>query len=278
MKKLICYATGGLGNRIFPIASFIEFAKKSNRELYVYWPLDFRCGGHFSDLYSDKLTFVDNDFLNSLPKQDTQVFCRFEDSVSNDYNVYKRRFLWDAKDIGIVIGEPSLENETENIVCCTNTFLSAISQEDNEAAVKKLQIKEDIVKDADGIASTLGLSKNILGVHLRGTDYNLTPQAYAEMLRSELPSYSFDNIFICSDDEELEVFIESVYPKAIRRKEKIYITRNDIDLYFWTHNTNTSAESLRDALIDILLLSKTNFQVYNKTSTFGQYAKVLSHG
>jgi hypothetical protein len=279
MNKLICYVTGGLGNRILPIASFMEFAKKTNRELYIYWPLDFRCKGSFSDYYSDKLTFVDDNFLWSLPVENTQVLCLFPDGVSNDYLIYDRTFLWKSREAGnLIYGEPTLDNKVENVVCCTNTFLSAISQEDNEAALKNLQIKEDIIKDADDIAATLGLSKNILGIHLRGTDYNLSPQHYAEMIGSELPSYSFNNIFICSDDEDYEVWIENLYPMAIRRKGKIYITKeNDAFIGGWLHNTDTSAESLRDALIDIILLSKTNFKIYNITSTFAQYAEVLSH-
>jgi len=278
MRRLICYVTGGLGNRVLPLASFIEFAKRSDRELFVYWPLDFRCGAHFSELYSDELLFVDDSFLAALPVINTQIFCRFDDGVTNDYTIYNRNYLWNARAGGrLVIGEPTVDNEVENLVCCTNTFLSCIPEKDCEEAVRKLQIKRDIIEDANKIALSLGLNKNILGVHLRGTDYNLSPSHYAQMIHSEMPDYSFDSLFFCSDDSTYEEHMDSLFPNSLRRKNKVYITKGNEDKGGWTHNTDTTPESLRDALIDIVLLAKTNFKIYNKTSTFAEYARILSH-
>ena len=44
MKNLILYVTGGLSNRIIPMASCIEYAKITNRKMFVYWPVD--CVSH----------------------------------------------------------------------------------------------------------------------------------------------------------------------------------------------------------------------------------------
>jgi len=276
-KKLICYVTGGLGNRVLPLSSLRLFAELTNRQLYLYWPLDFRCGGHFSEFYDDEIISVDESFLRALPPETTEVFCRFGDGVDNDYRVYHRSFLWDARAAGrLQMIDPSFDNEVENIICCTNTFLTNIPQEMNEFSLRNLHIKKDILQEAEQISQQLGLDKKVLGVHLRGTDYNLPAAHYAEMLRSEIPRYSFEKIFICSDDATHESHIEEHFSNTIRRKDKIYIKRNDESRGEWTHNTNTTSESLRDTVIDILLLAKTNFKIYNKTSSFARYAEILA--
>lgn len=171
MKKLIIYSSGGLANRLFPLASGIDLANAMGRELYVYWPLDFRCGGDFNDFYEDKIKFIEEDFLNSLPKDNTEVFCRFQASVENDFHIYKRSFLFNAQREGnLKIGEPTALSDVENIIYCTNDFLTNHNIDRAVEVLRRFKIKKDIVCDADLIAQELGINRSTLGVHLRGTD------------------------------------------------------------------------------------------------------------
>jgi len=271
MKKFICYLTGGLGNRIIPLGSMKEYARMTGRKLFLYWPLDFRCGGRFSSLYSEDIPEVDEDFLFNLPKESTRVFCRFPDGASNDLNIYGRKFLnsW-----GTIGGEPSLDDNTENIVCCTNTFLSCIPREQSIETLKGLQIKESILEKAEKIASTLKLDKSFLGIHMRGTDFNTNPNNYLAALNSVEEDLK-EKVFVCSDDATFEQHIIDNYPHAVRRKDKVFMTKKTSG-EAWTHNTNTTEESLLDALVDVILLSKTRLLIYNKASTFAEYANLLS--
>ena len=47
MKKIICYCSGGLGNRLKPIASCWAIANLTGRELVVVWEPTLRCMAPF---------------------------------------------------------------------------------------------------------------------------------------------------------------------------------------------------------------------------------------
>ena len=124
MKSIICYATGGLANRVFPLASIKRYAELTNRKFLLYWPLDFRCEANFSSLYSNKIDVIDESYLHSLSFNTTKVFSSFMDTAYNDLNIYGRSFLSYKN---IVIGEPDLNETADTIICCSNTFLNCVA-------------------------------------------------------------------------------------------------------------------------------------------------------
>ena len=278
MNSLICYCTGALSNRILPLASCIEFSKATGRKLFLYWPTDRICGGCFSEFFDDDIPIVDEDFLRSLEPDHTEYHARFVASVTNDMNLYGRSFLHDTLNDGRVTlnDEPSPTSEFKNIVYSTNTFLGRIPPSLNKEAVRGLMIKKEIKDKACGIAAALGLDRSVIGAHLRGTDFNRPFSFYEDQIRPFVASNKNVRIFISSDDSVLEDHIaETFAPNIIRRNFKRYVRKNNEDSA-WGNNTFIDSESIRDALVDILLLSKTNFKIYNTDSSFATYVQIMN--
>tara|TARA_R110000824_G_scaffold388936_1_gene584721 strand:- start:3941 stop:4624 length:684 start_codon:yes stop_codon:yes gene_type:complete len=224
---------------------------------------------------------VDEDFLRSLDPEHTEYHARFVASVTNDMNLYGRSFLQDRLNDGRVTlnDEPSLTSEFKNIVYSTNTFLGCIPTPLNKEALRSLVIKKEIKDKADGIAAALGLDGSVIGAHLRGTDFNRPFSFYEDQIRPFIASNKDVRIFISSDDAALEDHIAKTFaPNIIRRNFKRYVNKRN-ENSGWLNNTFMNSESLRDALVDILLLSKTDFKIYNTESSFAIYVQIMNeHG
>jgi hypothetical protein len=279
MKKLICYTGGGLCNRILPLASFIEFSKITNRELFLYWPVDRICSGEFNNFFENNIPTVNEEFLNSLTSENTEFYCTRADSISNEVSIYNRNFLSNkATDQTLLVNqEPSIHSNYTNIVACTPLFLNCISPEKNKKAVQQLVIKKNIKEEANRIAIKLGLSKNIIGAHLRGADFNKPFSLYENQIRTVLTNTPSAKIFVSTGDRNLQNHIVQLFSdNIITRPDKVFIEKYNIELP-WINNVYMSADQIRDAIIDVLLLSKTNFKLYDLDSTFAKYVTLLDN-
>lgn len=274
MRSLICYAAGGLGNRIFPLASAIEYAKVSNRKLYLYWPRDIRCDGDFKDLYDENISLVDDSFLHNLNDQETRYYIKDPASASNDLSLYGRGFLSSKPSHHREIRQDPSANNIQNLLVCSNHFLNEVPREVSEDRVRKLLIKPHIKDSVEVISKKLELGKHVVGMHLRGTDFP-APGGWEQCIVTA--SQQGKKVFICSDDRALEQRAKDKFPNdVILREDKQYVHKHNPAISSWRNNVYTSPESLEDSIKDLYLLGETTLGFYNNTSTFGQYAKILS--
>lgn len=277
MKKIIIYCSGGLSNRIFPVASGIEFAKMTGRELFIYWPVDRICTAKFNELYKDKLNVIDEDFLNSLNDQETEYHSRYIESVDNDYNLYHRSFFKNKLNSGKVrINEIVKDSDVTNICFYSNTFMRIIPNKLSEKNLRNLEIVDDCKQSIENFTKELGLNKNIIGAHVRGTDFDKNIEYYVNLIKNTL-EYPEQRIFISSDDVQYETALFNIFPNNIFfRKNKKYVKKYNPNAS-WDNNTfMVDVETMKDAIIDLYLLSKTNLKIYDPRSSYSYYARVLS--
>lgn len=273
MRSIICYATGGLGNRVFPLASCMEYAKATNRKLYLHWPRDRRCDGDFGSLFAEDIEVVDTEFLYSLNNTETRYYIRFQASADNDLNIYGRPFLSSKPSPIRKIGQDPNAHTTPNLLVCDNTFLSEVPIEKSQECARNLKIRPEIWDFIQEESQQLNLSKSIVGMHLRGTDFP-TPHGWIGWLKEQVETYN-RKVFVCSDDRGMEQQAKNSYPDhVIIRDNKVFVEKEDPSRG-WANNVYTSTESLVDSIKDLYLLSKTNLLYFNKASTFAQYAKIL---
>jgi hypothetical protein len=274
MRSLICYTAGGLGNRIFPLASSIEYAKGTGRKLYLYWPRDIRCDVNFSDLFDEDITVVDDTFLNNLKDEETSYYIRHQASADNDLLIYGRRFLSSKPSPYRKIRHDSSADTTKNLLVCNNHFLSEVPLEISKNRVRKLLVKSHIWDSIKAISKNMGLDKEVQGVHLRGTDFP-TSDGWEQCIL--LASQEDKKVFVCSDDPALEQRAKAQFPDhVLLRENKHYVSKNNPANPSWSNNVYSSPESLADSIKDLYLLGKTTLVYYNNASTFGEYAKILS--
>jgi len=273
MKKLIIYTCGGISNRIFPIVSGIEFAKMTNRELYVYWPVDRACPAKFHDLYKTPLNIVEEDFLNDLNDKSTEYHSKYMDSIENDFVFFQRSYLMDKFKRNLLsIGSTIRDTNSENILFVSNNFLEIIPKQINEKKLKELKIADDCNTIVENFIKQEGINSNTIGIHIRGTDF----KSYSNNVIDKIRSLFTDNeqrFYICSDDENIEKNIINIFHNVIYRKNKKFINNNfDTD----SNISRGDVFTMKDSIIDLYLLGKTNLKMYNNNSYYSLYAKILS--
>jgi len=280
MKKLILYTCGGLSNKMFPLSSCLEYSKISNRELFIYWPIDNRCLANFNDLYNDKINIVNEPFLSSLADNETEYHAEYLDGVTNDFNLYNRTFLYEKyKNNKVIIDNINYNTVVKNLVIMTNTFLKNINITISKQNLRNMKFKKDVVDKADHYTKKFNLNKNVIGCHIRGTDLKLhNPLNYNKEIQDILNKNKQQLFFISSDDKEIEYNVKNKFKEnIIIRPNKHYVEKN-IKTESWLfkqNNTLTTVEMLKDSLIDLILLSKTNFIIKSNISTFSTYAEIL---
>lgn len=274
MKKLILYCSGGLCNRLFPLSSAINYAKDLGRELLVYWPLDNSCSVHFNDLFLNNINFVDCKYLNCLQDSNTNYFATNIETVMNELNFYSRPFL-STKLSKIILTNINRNTNKENLLIAHNYFFNEVGLKENYKTLLNFQVLPKILKKENELADFYKLDKNVIGIHARGAAMGSNFTYWTTSIQKYLNQEK--KIYISSDEQELEDTLVNEFPIIIRRERKEYVSKinPNEDWNYKSNNVFMSPESIVDAIIDALLLARTDLRVFKENSTFSQYIKVL---
>jgi hypothetical protein len=117
------------------------------------------------------------------------------------------------------------------------------------------------------------IDNTVFGIHARGTDFiNEKLDTYLDSVKKLIELDKSCKILFCSDSQKWESKVKEKFPNnVITRKKNSHPKKNNF-LKGWSNNIHRSEASVIEAIIDIYLLSKTNFIVYNSHSTFAQIA------
>ena len=147
---------------------------------------------------------------------------------------------------------------------CENYAKFAIPAEHGHKIISRLKIKEALLQQADEWVNS-NLQGDWVSVHYRGTDASrrcIAIEAYIAYLKEVLDDQC--SIFACSDQAQ---FIEQVKEAFPGRVFSIEITRSYDNRPLHKGETYRSNQQIKDALIDILILSKAKL-IYTTGSWF----------
>lgn len=277
MKRLICYCEGGLGNRLRPIPSCQQLAEKSGRELFIFWEKSYRCNAYYNELFEGNLNFI--------TKEEMYKF--------NSYTIYCSR--WDANHIYESFGESLLKdlieihgtssigahamdlNDTkENVIIISNGFLTNTDMKINKQFFKDLIPVKEIQEKIDFWNNKLQLNTNIIGVSARGTDFNVGKDFYEYHMREGIKRNPNVQYLICSDDNSYCKYLLNKFPNnSFPWGKKNYAIKLDTNKESWGNNTLLSKEATIEGIIDMYLLSKTNFLIHPENSSFAEMIKII---
>ncbi len=276
-KKIISYASGGLGNILLPISSCIAFAELTGRKPVICWEPIFRCMGTFHDLFENEIQVIKKSDLLNL--ENIKIYCDSIGYIENDSNLYS-----DSSFLQVTQKHPSLlpvsslniNAEQENIILYHNNFLSQLDNEKSIKGLHSLIVKKEILRIVEEFVKMNNINKNVFGAHARATDFNNGIDSYLRSISSIIASNSEYKFFLCSDSTDWEEQIFNLFPNnIIIRKKKDVVTKLNQNNNNWSNNALTSKEAVIEGLIDMIILSKTNFTVYNEHSSFAQMVKYL---
>jgi hypothetical protein len=258
-QQIAIFCDGGFGNRLNTLISGLAIARHFNIAAKVYWPRNNWCQAGFSEIFSDKLV-VSEESLSDLAGSLTQFLPLLHDQKGADvvqvafHSAYAYASIEQFDSEAIATGKdifyyPALVPQWLPM----NLVVSALRE------CHYLPHIIEIVKNFVGC--TIG--KPFHGLHLRRTDLNVGySDSEVQAIVRQHPDEAF---FVCSDDPVAEA-LAAVHPNVFRRDKSAYVGKRtaegdwmaltpDDDGRLYHSNVNRGAESVIDAVIDMLILA-----------------------
>ena len=298
-NSLISIFEGGMGNKFGCLFYAIQLSKETGKELVINTVKNNGGDISFYDLFSKKNNY--KEYLNTFTELDEVM------SADVPFLIHKGHFNFDRQ----IISHRSLPHK--EIINHINSYdvcgylddasshapelweHSQGNEESNESMViqtaKELIIKEDILEKVTTFCSNNNINKDVAGVHIRATDWPWKDQTIKDSYET-IQNLTNDNpdikIFVCCDEKEVEDDLISQLPNNIITFEKnSYVKKfqegdwraktKDVDGRVFDYNVLRDKESVIEAFIDMLILSRTDIKYGHWASSFNYFAKVYSN-
>jgi len=244
---------GGLSNRIKCLISSMKIANKTERSLILYWPKDESCNCNLSDLFENKIKEISKEELRKVIKE------KGYELYQNNLNKNKRDFIlvdssrfeeFSLEDIQLRFEETPIEVRKEIL-----NYLG------------KLKIKKEILTKVNYFIKK-EFSKNVVGVHIRRGDFvnlktgigAISPdESFIEEMKKEIEKNKNVKFFLATEDKETETKFRNIFG-------------NKIIIYSKKTENREDEGSVEEALIEMLILSRTNKILGSYGSTFTEMA------
>jgi len=277
-RTMHIYCDGGFGNRFNGLISGLILAKEAGLKPLVVWPRNNWCGAGFADLLTNDFDVVERELISYVPEASKFQFFMTEDHLGMGVS--------NASPLAL----PSLEqavaylrSDHRNVYYHTPLIPSYLDPAEVLKTVKKLNFQPHIVRIADEFRRKHALKK-YYGIQIRKTDFG-SDGADDKNLYDLVKSSQEKIFFVCSDDKSVEQRFSSlpnvcVYPKRAHVEKMVDGEWNDLTADYsgrkYLCNVNRSADSVIDALVDLLVLSHSEI-VLTSSSTFLQTAILLKN-
>jgi hypothetical protein len=262
-RKLILYGLGGLCNRLRPMASAIEIAHKFDRELLIFWTKEPHCPLPFQDLFDARgFNVINADQFRALGYDYNLP------TLMPDVKAYQ-------KDMSIKYSWPEerkmLASSQENILYMSNNFDPSVERESHRNLKERFFPIRKIADKIDDLVFDLGLSKETIGIHARGTDMSgVSYKWYADQAHKWNGTH---RLFLSTECPSLMTQFSKDFPDILTAPDTVYATKQQPGA--WKYNLNISEEAMVHSVIDLFLLAHTSIKVAWPHSTFAKVARII---
>jgi len=278
MKRIINYTTGGLGNRLRPLSSAYAISKMSGREFVQYWDSEVTNGSmaKFEELFENEIKTITADELEHLKSFRIYSDYSIINRLSSKYKLFTLKNMVD-KGTGVLAPRNYQPDDSEdNLILYCNNFIANTNREFCEEFIQSLRPIKEIQEKIDKESEELNLNKSVIGIHARGTDFNVSVSYYIDKIQDLISAENVEKLFLSTDDSEYEKTIcEKFGDKIITRKKRLHLEKVKENAG-WDYNFLITKEKSQDSIVDLFLLSKTDIRVYHPDSTFCEIAKIIS--
>lgn len=273
-KNVYIYCDGGFGNRFNSLVSGLSLAKVLDREPVILWPENNWCRASFLSLFDVNLHVSDQSIQQLLAQNHTV-------NILHD-NQFGAGIEWQSPES---IDISQLRNTGCHLLYYSSLIPSWVNPQDlRKEIVPALRFKAELYEGANRqIELHLPSTSTFFGVHLRKTDFGNSNQADVSALAT-IRSRPNDWFFVCSDDADTETRF-STEPNVFVHKKRSYVEKlvpgdwnnwiTDSNNQPWPFNVDRSSDSVKQALVDLLILSKSQLVPTNLHSTFLKTAYLL---
>lgn len=256
-RQLILVPTAGLCNRMNAILCAIALQKDLSWDINVFWEKDEDCCADFYDLFMP----IPNVNVHKL----TSWFYKPGVKKNLFLPYLLRRFHFDL----CLNGNKSTFKDIKSTLLSAQSIyihsFNRFSTQDITYSIHKYFTPAPSIQEM--IADvTKTYSSNTIGVHIRRTDNikaieNNPLEKYHDLISKELAKNPGTCFYIATDDESIKEELRATFGNCI-------ITRKNVI------NRNT-LEGMREAVVDLYCLAKTNIIIGSSHSTFSLMASWL---
>jgi hypothetical protein len=267
MRKILIFSDGGLGNRLNSLIGGLLTSPLIGTQPEICWPINNWCRCHFDDLFSTELS-VTSHSINEIFLDEQKIYLIHENQLGKVFtNTYPHSLDSIEK----------IKNLTQDIVYFHN------STEKILLSLSNFKINEKILETVNYFCENNNITKQVKGIHLRKTDHGRQLDSDAIWLQCKNDLHT--RYFVCSDDKLTEEKFKqlpniTIFPKEFYVEKLVEGSWNDkikdTDGRIFAYNVNRSKNSVIEAFIDLLILSRTTIVIKNKSSFLG-WAKIYSN-
>lgn len=278
MRALHVYCDGGFGNRLNGLVAGLLFAEAAELRPIVVWPCNNWCGARFSDIFENQeFEVLERELLTYRPQKEEFQFFMTEDHLGmgvpnlSPLAVQSRANALDYLNLGsrdVFFHSPLIPHYFDMESVC--------------GALCKLRLQSNILRSAENFRKASGLGENYYGLQIRKTDFG-AGGADDDALFDLVQKAGDKKFFVCSDNKEVEARFRRLQNVAVYEK-KAYVEKlvpgewtalaADHSGRVYPCNVNRSAQSVVDAVVDLLVLSYSQV-VKTSNSTFLNAALLL---
>ena len=292
-NKLIAIMEGGMGNKFGCIFHAYQLAKDTGKELVISTVRNMHGDVGFHHLFSktNGITEVENTIteLDNLVPSDVPFLLHKSHFVKCGAIKPSRN---------VVYHQGKSHNELVEYIkglnsCCylVDGYHALQLPDMMTDVVRELKIQEDVLEKVNDICKQYSIDKTVKGIHIRATDWPYKQEtidaAYTTIQRL-VEDNPKQKIFVCCDEQSIEkdlcdqlpdniiVFNKNSYvKKAVEGTWREDVA--DVDGRVCNYNTLRDEESVVEAFIDMLLLSRTDIAYGHHVSSFWYFAKIFSN-
>ncbi len=278
MKRLVCYCSGGLANRVRPLAAYRALAERLGRQFSFIWHPDVTCGARFDAFFrDDSLRELEDGEACALPPG---TFFSRRDSFEN-----------------AGLREPDFFPRFASGHEVREVSLKAISRSSADTVIvldnAPCRIRPDLyLKSLARIgfkyAERTGSPSVHVGIHVRLTDFREAAGVSEEIYRGMIeraareldridPSWRQEAVFVASDEAAGVALVRQVIGGSVlTQDDTVYVSRLDASGEGWHFNENRTAESMVSAGKDLATLIDAKVRVGFLGSSFFALAREMA--
>lgn len=278
MRSLHIYCDGGFGNRLNGLVSGLLFAGIAGLKPVAVWPCNNWCGALFSEIFENsEMQVIERELATYVPDKGNFHFFMTEDHLR--MGVPNLSPLA-ASALPEVI--QYLQSDGRDVFYHSPLIPPYLEPAWVSAQIRSLKICGPIKTQAIQFMEKSGLRNPFYGLQIRKTDFGAGGADDNALF--ELVQMAWDKrFFVCSDDKGVEARFRNLPNVAIYEKQAYVekLVAGDWTALAADHsgrvypcNVNRSAQSVIDAVVDLLVLSHSEV-IKTSNSTFLNAALLL---
>lgn len=278
MSKAFIYCDGGFGNRFNSLLSGLFLAWACNREPLIIWPQTRWTEASFTDIFNSKVPEF-KDF-----NKDT-FFTEYDPINLVHWNPWGAN-VEQHNCMGIYMGIDQFlkDRQDRNVLFYTSIICPWVDTNNLKQIVDMVPFRDDIINTAREFINTNFGYDEYYGLHVRRTDhaYQLDEEEFISQMNSDKDKL----YFVCSDDRSAEDKFKNACSNVRTYDKKSYVemldpnggwntVTSDEFGHQFAFNVKRSRLSVIEAMVDLLVLSRSNVINTDHRSTFLQTALLL---